>query len=372
MKYSFIELTIRDLVELIEKNQVDLNPSYQRNFIWSPKDQKELIDTIILSYPLPSFFMYKKTDGSYEMVDGQQRSKTIFSFVKGLITSSKRTGNVSFDRIDKEKFLNYKLSIILIEDLSQGESLNEYYVWINKKGVHLNSSEMIKSEFHDTNFLKLASELLTYQNLIDLDLFSENTSKRMNDRAFIEELLGYLQLGIREKKKSVEYIYNEEDITPEEYEILKERFQKIIDVVYVFNQIKPIKSTRYKQKNDFYTLFNFLDENLFDDIETLNYQYKILLFVDGKDPKGRQYIRPTNEGCQSLKNYALNCVSQSNSKLAREYRLNFFEAILKNVNVDANEILKDVLNYFMDEIELDLRLKRVGNFELIDIDRYEL
>lgn len=369
MKYRFTELTIQELVELIEKDQIDLNPSYQRNFIWSPKDQKELIDTIILDYPLPSFFMYKKPDGKYEMVDGQQRSKTIFRFVKGHITSSKRTNSTSYGMVnDVEKFNGYRLPVILIEELSPTESLNEYYVWINKKGVHLNSPEVIKSEFHDTNFLKLASDLLTNQNLIDLDLFSETTSKRMNDRAFIEELLGYLKLGIKEKKKSVEQIYKEEDITLEEYDLLKDKFQGVIDIICEFNRIKPINTTRYKQKNDFYTLFNFIDENSTEQIDVLKYQYRILLLMDGNDSEGRQYIRPTNDDCDALKNYALNCVSQSNSRMAREKRLDFFNAILKNRDINTNEILKDVLNYFEEEIERHLSLTEIGHYQLIKID----
>lgn len=368
MKYRFTELSIQELVELIEKNKIDLNPSYQRNFIWSSTDQKELIDTIILNYPLPSLFMYKKPDGNYEMVDGQQRSKTIFRFVKGLITSSKRTNSILYSKIDSEEFNNYKLPLILIEELSQGESLNEYYVWINKKGVHLNPSEVIKSEFHDTNFLKLASEVLTYQNLIDLDMFSETISKRMNDRAFIEELLGYLQSGVKEKKKTVERIYNEEDITDEEYNLLKDRFQKIIDIIHTFNQIKPINATRYKQKNDFYTLFNFIDVNLQEQSDVLNYQYRILLLLDGKDDEGRQFIRPTNDDCNALKNYALACVSQSNSKMARETRLSFFNAVLKNENIETNETLKDVLNYFEEEIDHKLSLKEIANYQLINLD----
>lgn len=368
MKYSFIEFRIQKLVELIERDQVDLNPSYQRNFIWSSKDQKELIDTIMLGYPLPSFFMYRKPDGNYEMVDGQQRSKTIFRFVKGHITSSKRTNSISYNGIDSEKFNSYRLPIIIIEELSQGESLNEYYVWINKKGAHLNSSEVVKSEFHDTNFLKLASEVLTYQNLIDLDLFSETTSRRMNDRAFIEELLGYLQLGVKEKKKAVERIYNEEDITDEEYDLLRNRFQKIIDIIYTFNKIKPINTTRYKQKNDFYTLFNFIDVNLTEQLDVLKYQYRILLLLDDKDDDGRQFIRPTNDDCNALKDYALACVSQSNSKSARETRLSFFNAVLKNENQDTNEILRDVLNYFEEEISKKLSLKKIANYQLINID----
>ncbi|MFV0216666.1 DUF262 domain-containing protein [Empedobacter falsenii] len=370
MDYNFIEFSVKELVDLIKNEKIDLNPSYQRNFIWGPKDQKELIDTILLEFPLPSFFLYKKPDGYYEMVDGQQRSKTIFRFVQGQISSSLKTNSQTFDKIDQEKFLNYKLPIILIENLKPSESLKDYYVWINKKGIHLNPSEVNKSEFHDTNFLRLATEALNYQNLIELDLFSDAVSKRMNDRSFIEELLGYLQVGIKEKKKSVEFIYSEEDITNEEYITLNNRFEKIIDIIYEVQKIKPIKTTRYKQKNDFYTLFNFINENIDCSLDLLIEQYKILIFIDGKDSEGRQHIRPTNDNCEAFKNYALNCVSQSNSKIARDKRLHFFNSVLKNVNISNNDILIEILNYYEEEIDIKLNLKKIDEFELIDVNNY--
>jgi uncharacterized protein with ParB-like and HNH nuclease domain len=156
-----------------------------------------LIDTILKGYPLPNFFLYLKANGNFEMVDGQQRTKTIYRFIKGDITSSQRIGKVTFSRIDQDLFFNYKISVVIINMLSSNDSLNEFYVLINKKGVHLNPAEVNKSEFFNTSFLKLANVLLTYQPLINLDLFSEATSKRMNDRAFVEELLGYLFVNLR-------------------------------------------------------------------------------------------------------------------------------------------------------------------------------
>lgn len=368
MEYYFKELTVRELIELIELDNIDLNPDYQRNYIWSPNDQKYLIDTIIKGFPLPSFFVYLDNNGKYEMVDGQQRSKTIFRFVKGKINSSKQTGNKSISDLPSSDILNYKLPFIIIQNIVSRDSLREFYVLINKKGIHLNVSEVNKSEHFHKLFMKLANEVLDYQNFIDLNLFTDNSIKRMNDRSYIEELLGYLLLGIKEKKKVVEQIYKD-DITEEEYDELKEKFESIIDKIAILNKIHPISSTRYKQKNDFFTLFTFINENSTDDQEILNYQYQILLLLDGKDNEGKQFIRPTNEFCSALRDYANNCVSQSNSSHARDRRLDFFNAILKNTSSDPNEQLLDVLNY-LSEIYGDDRidLTKIGKFQLLNLE----
>lgn len=368
MEYSVKEFTVKELVDLIDNDLINLNPDYQRNYIWSPDDQKYLIDTILKKYPLPSFFIYIDDKGKYEMVDGQQRSKTIYRFVKSQIKSSKFTGLKSISDVDSLEVLSYKLPVILIENLLPSDNLRDFYVLINKKGVHLNIPEVNKSEHFDKLFMKLANEVLEYQNLIELDLFTDASIKRMNDRAYIEELLGYLLLGIKEKKKVVESIYKK-DITEQEYDELKRTFYAIIDKIAVLNKTKAIKETRYKQKNDFYTLFSFVNENLDISNETLTYQYKILLLLNGSDKVGKQFIRPTNEDSKALKDYANHCVTQSNSSFARENRLKFFNSVLKNKNLEENEILIDVLN-FLSEIfgEEKIQLKGVEGYEILDVE----
>lgn len=368
MNYTIKEITIRDLYKLVESDKIDLNPSYQRNFIWSPNDQRDLIDTIIKGYPLPNFFLYLLPNGSFEMVDGQQRTKTIYRFIKGDLTSSQKTGKLKFVNINQDLFLNYRIPVVIINDLNANDSLNEFYVLINKKGVHLNSAEVNKSEFLDTNFLKLSNELLSYQPLINLDLFSEATSKRMNDRAFVEELVGYLLLGLKDKRKSVDETF-ETDITMQEYQNLDDKFKRVIDKIETFNEIKPISKTRYKQKNDFYTLFCFVSENLYQEDEIFKQQYHSLIILDGKDKEGRQLIRPSNEECFPLRDYANNCITQSNSKKSRENRLNFFNSVLKNKSLANNEVLKEILSYFSTIYEdKQVYLKKIGDYELLSTD----
>ena len=367
MDYSLKEIKVTYLVKLLDKGDIDLNPPYQRNFIWSTNDQKELIDSIIRGFPLPNFFLYEKNDGKYEMVDGQQRTTTIYNFAKSKITSSNKSGKIKINEV-REVFFNYRLPVIIIKNIENPDLLNEFYALINKKGKHLNVAELNKSEYSDSKFLKLANEALTFQKFIDLNLFTDASSKRMNDRAFVEELFGYLQFGIKEKKDPVNVSYKN-DINNEEYYFLKNTFETVIEIIHTFNSIKKIKNTRYKQKNDFFTLFTFINDNRHININTLSYQFKILLIIDKKDKEGRQFIRPTNEDCEPFREYANNCVSQSNSKYARLKRLQFFEFILKNEDIQKNEVLQEVMIYLSDIYgDSKIDLKQIDNFQLLDIE----
>lgn len=90
MKYLNKVITISQLVDWVRIGKIDLHPPYQRNFIWSSKDQKLLIDSILKGYPLPNFFIYKIGENQYEMVDGQQRATTICKYVKNEFANSKK------------------------------------------------------------------------------------------------------------------------------------------------------------------------------------------------------------------------------------------------------------------------------------------
>ena len=68
MKYSNVEWTIGQLMDLINCNRINLRPPYQRNFIWSSKDQKLLIESLHKGYPLPNFFILKNKDNTLSLI----------------------------------------------------------------------------------------------------------------------------------------------------------------------------------------------------------------------------------------------------------------------------------------------------------------
>lgn len=364
MEYKNLEITIRELLELIETNKINLRPPYQRNYIWEPKDQRLLIDSILKGYPLPNFFIYKKSENTYEMVDGQQRATTIRKFYKGEFKNSKK---LCFNDIDQSYFMDYRLNIVELAnvDISKGESLEEFYYLVNKRGAHLNDAEVNKAYHHGSDFLNLIEELMDDQNLIDLELFPDRTVKRMNDRSLIEELVAYLFKGITDKRIAVEMLFTE-TIDEKIIETKKLRFKNIVSKIVRLDYIHKIKNTRYRQRNDFFTLFCFIDNHFDDSDEVLAYQYSLLVFFDQKG-----YIRPTNDECETFKRYAINCVTQSNSKTARLIRLDILEKILCNKIHDESIEIYNICNYLSEQYHLDeIKFKQVGSYSLIDLDQF--
>jgi len=78
---------VADFVSWLKNRQLELSPEFQRRSVWKPGAKSYLIDTIIKGMPIPIIFLRdKRTDISQfepirEVVDGQQRLRTVLSFV---------------------------------------------------------------------------------------------------------------------------------------------------------------------------------------------------------------------------------------------------------------------------------------------------
>ena len=73
--------SLRNVVDMIADRDIDLAPDFQRNYIWKPRQQWGLIESLLLGIPLPSFYFNENNSGKLQVVDGVQRLTTIFRYV---------------------------------------------------------------------------------------------------------------------------------------------------------------------------------------------------------------------------------------------------------------------------------------------------
>jgi hypothetical protein len=76
-------------------------------------------------------------------------------------------------------------------------------------------------------------------------------------------------------------------------------------------------------------------------VETATFEtlYRILVKIG-------PHIRPSQTECEPLKEYAFNCVTQSNSKAARQTRHDILTSLLLNQNRKSTAVQDAVLDYF--------------------------
>jgi uncharacterized protein with ParB-like and HNH nuclease domain len=72
---------IKLIHDMIESGDIDLNPDFQRNFVWDSLQKSRLIESILLRIPLPMFYFSEDKEGLITVVDGLQRLTTIKEFM---------------------------------------------------------------------------------------------------------------------------------------------------------------------------------------------------------------------------------------------------------------------------------------------------
>ena len=125
--------------------KLDIRPPFQREFIYKDKERDAVIDTIVRGFPLNVMYWADRGDGTYEIIDGQQRSISVAQYVHGDFSHLPSVdGNLCFfDNLPADKqahILGYKLMIYVCSG-TDSEKL-EWFKTINIAGERLTNQEL--------------------------------------------------------------------------------------------------------------------------------------------------------------------------------------------------------------------------------------
>lgn len=81
IKTDSYPVSIRELVSLYKYGEIDIHPEFQRFLRWSTEQKTTLIESLLLGIPIPSIFVFQRSDGVLDVVDGLQRISTILQFM---------------------------------------------------------------------------------------------------------------------------------------------------------------------------------------------------------------------------------------------------------------------------------------------------
>ena len=153
MKIELKKIMIRDVVEGYVDDaelgvhgfggKLDIRPPYQREFIYGEKDKKAVINTVLHNFPLNTMYWMVRDDGTYEVLDGQQRTISIAQYFNNCfsidIDGSPHTF-ASLSDEEKKVFLDYELYVYFCKG-SDKERL-DWFKTINVYGEKVNMQEI--------------------------------------------------------------------------------------------------------------------------------------------------------------------------------------------------------------------------------------
>ena len=154
MKIELHKITVRELVEGYVDDEesgvrgyggrLDIRPAYQRNFVYKEKERNAVVSTVMKGFPLNVMYWAKNPDGTFEVMDGQQRTISLCQYFNGDFSwGDLDLGAKFFHRQPADvqrKFLGYELMVYFC-DGEPSEKIDWFKV-INIAGLKLTAQEM--------------------------------------------------------------------------------------------------------------------------------------------------------------------------------------------------------------------------------------
>ena len=119
--------------------KLNIRPAFQREFVYDSEQRNKVIRTVQKNFPLNVMYWVRGAeDGTFEVLDGQQRTISICQYVTGLFSLDYKSFG-SLTATAREQILNYKLMIYICEGNDQ-EKLDWFDI-INTSGEKLTAQE---------------------------------------------------------------------------------------------------------------------------------------------------------------------------------------------------------------------------------------
>lgn len=226
-----VDKSTSDLFRMIIEGELNLQPDYQRKFVWDKKTMSKFIESLLLSIPVPTIFLAENNDNSFEVIDGQQRLTTIFAFMKSKLNEEERLkltpeleeiealklygletlkqynkkGYLDLEDIQR-KFNNVSLPMVIIQKDSTEDIKYDIFARINSGSIKLNNQELLNVMYRGV-LLKKLNEIALEKSVDDL----------FGNRPVLKKRFGYHEILLR--ARAMECFINNESWNLQEVQV---------------------------------------------------------------------------------------------------------------------------------------------------------
>ncbi len=300
-------------------NDFYIVPDYQREYVWGDREIDQFLEDIYTEfvsddhqisseYFIGSIVVLKRLDGTYELIDGQQRLTTAFLLLCAIRDHVNNTyantqietlnSQIAATDIDDEGrdifryrvSLQYEDSANILEEIGKGKSID--LLQINTRSTHniLNAYRLIRA-FLQRNFPNNLNELRRFYaffsknvKVIRINTFSIAHALRVfetiNDRG--------VGLNSMDLLKNLMFIHANEG----EFDSLKKKWKELIDILYQGKE-KPLRFLRYFILAD-YDVDRLKEDEIYkwfvDNKSICVYSKQPLVFVESLLKAARAYV----------------------------------------------------------------------------------
>lgn len=232
---------------------LDIQPDFQRGFVWDITKASRLIESILLDIPLPLIYLSQEKDGREYVIDGQQRLTSFFSYFDGKLPDPqlpfgkdfKLTSlNVFTELIGKyfkdlpkelqKKIRYYKIRTITFRKESEQDLKFEVFERLNTGAVSLNDQELrnciYRGKYND--LLWELSEEKVFPELLGI----KKPEKRMRDVELVLRFAAFYHSTYINYKPTIKKFLNNDMekyrfITEKDASDLRNAFKNTISII---------------------------------------------------------------------------------------------------------------------------------------------
>jgi hypothetical protein len=279
--------TISEFLDRQRNGSLTLRPFFQRGHVWSGKAKSLLIDTIARGLPIPIILLRKvqslrTLESKLEVIDGQQRLRTILSFVDPgslpdfdpardafvvLPEHNEDLAGMPFQALEddvKSSIIGYELSVHIFPPETSDSDVLLMFSRLNSTGLALNRQELRNARFYGvfkTLAYRIAFQHLSYWRA--WKVFSDQDLARMLEVEHVSDYVFAMISGIQGKSQArLDAAYKQYDEDLPGAKNIEVRFARVVEELdRVFG--KDIPNTTLRSQALFYSLFTACYDHIY-------------------------------------------------------------------------------------------------------------
>lgn len=235
----------------VKRGKLDLQPDFQRYFVWNNAKASRLIESLLLDIPIPVIYLAEDDNQKYVVVDGQQRLTSLCSYVDGKFPDGKSfklsslpvlkelNGQIfkKLEETQQEKIFDSSIRLIIIEKDSDPAVKYEVFERLNVGAQTLKDQELRNCVYRG-NYNDMLKDIAAKNKHLQKILGLSEPHKRMADCQLILRFFAMWRNTHLKYKPSMKQFLNREmemhrNLTDYEKTNMRAVFEKSIEMAYL-------------------------------------------------------------------------------------------------------------------------------------------
>lgn len=198
IKVRTVPILVQQVVDRVKYGEIDLAPDFQRHAgIWDQQRKSRLVESLLLRIPIPVFYVAADQNDVWSVVDGVQRTSTIYDYVTGrfplsqleYLTQLNGKRHDDLPRPMQRRISETQFVVHVIESGTPQEVMFNIFLRLNTGGKPLNKQE-IRHALHPgpiRDYLRDLAESKAFRTATDGTI----STMRMEDRELVLRFVAF-------------------------------------------------------------------------------------------------------------------------------------------------------------------------------------